>query len=234
MPTRCLTVFFVLLSLVLGAQVPDDDFPGIPGQSGWETDAYDVDSLVEVHNALKLDPLQIIRGEFSVFYERRISNRVSLEVGLGLTRRNWTYSWFFSDVDDLRRNIVVHTGPSMRLGLRYYLKDSEELEGVYLMPQFGRRVFKKTFRDLDDGGDLTGDEHSDRREYTEVNFTIGYQQLALSSNFMFDIYFGVGYVWRSGREVERIPDSVQGMYFSTPFSNSGVIPVLGVKLGWGF
>jgi hypothetical protein len=232
---RILAFVFIILicPLVTLGQVPHPDEPQLPYVSGWE-DAYEQDSLVEVHNAIKTDPLQIIRGEIGLFYERKISRRIAIEIGGGVTRRNWTYSWFNEDVDDLRRNISVRTGGSMRLGVRWYFRESNELNGLYIMPQIGRRVFAKRFGDLNEASDLSGVFHLDRREYTELNLTLGIQQLAISSNFVLDVYFGVGYLWRSGREVQLadVPDTYT--YFTRPFSNHGFTPVIGVKLGWGF
>lgn len=200
----------------------------------FEGDAYIQDTLVEVHNGIKFDPLQILRGEISVFYERRISNRISVELGAGITRRSWTYSWFNTDVDDLRRNISVETGPAFRAGVRYYFMDSPEINGVYVMPQVGYRIYEKTFAELDSTGELNGQEYIDRREVGEVNLTIGYQQLSFNSNFFYDVYFGVGYGFYSGVEVRRRNVPIETLYYTEPRKSSGPIPVIGFKMGWGF
>lgn len=192
------------------------------------------DSLLEVHNGLKVDPLQIFRGEILVFYERRITDRVSLEVGLGLTRRNWAYALFAVDADDLRRNITVRTGPSARLGVRFYLKDSPELDGMYIMPQLAYKVYEKEFAELDSAGELNGVDHIDRREIGEVNLCFGYQHLSFNSNFFYDIYFGIGYAIRRGTQVSRQKVPIQTLFTSGPLNDDGPVPLIGVKLGWGF
>lgn len=200
----------------------------------WENDAYMYDSLIEVHNGLKFDPLQIFRGEISLFYERRISNRISFEIGAGVTRRDWTYSWFFADVDDLRRNITMRTGAAFRLGMRYYLSDSPELNGVYVMPQVAYRFYEKSFAELDSAGSLNGQEHLDRRNIGEVNFTFGYQHLSLNSNFFYDVYFGIGHSFYGGTIVKRQDVPIETLYYTEPRRGNGWLPVIGVKLGWGF
>lgn len=197
-------------------------------------DAYMIDSLLEVHNALKLDPLQVLRGEILVFYERRVTDRVSLEVGLGLTRRNWAFALFDVDADDLRRNINVRTGPSARLGIRFYLKDSPELNGMYIMPQVAYKVYEKNFAELDSAGELNGVDHIDRREIGEFNVCFGYQHLSYNSNFFYDVYVGIGYAIRRGTEVSRLNLPVETRYASGPLNDDGPVPLIGVKLGWGF
>lgn len=231
---RTILGFFICGWLAAPAWGQIDPLDPNANKSGWEQDAYMVDSLVEVHNALKLDPLQVLRGEIPLFYERRISNHISVEVGAGVTRRNWTYALFNVDADDLRRNITVKTGPTARLGLRYYFKDSPELDGLYVMPQAAYRIYEKEYAELDSAGDLNGVEHIDRREVGEVNLTIGFQKLAYSSNFLFDVYIGLGYAWRRGTEVFRREAPVQTLFRSEPLNNDGLVPVIGFKLGWGF
>ncbi len=225
-------IAFNALVLQIYGQIDSND-PRF-ARSVWAQDAYEPDSLVEVYNAFKLDPLQVLRGEISAFYERRISNRLSFEVGLGVTRRNWTLPWFNLDADDLRRNITVLTGPSGRFGIRFYFTESPELNGLYIMPQIAYRRYGKRFGDLDSTGTLTGDTHLDRREIREFNITVGYQQLSVSSNFFFDIYVGLGYVQRNNREVRRLSVPIQALYTSESKKDYGFIPVIGLKLGWGF
>lgn len=225
-------ILFNALALQIYGQIDPND--SRYARSAWAQDAYEPDSLVEVYNALKLDPLQVFRGEISAFYERRISDRISVELGLGVTRRNWTLPMFNLDADDLRRNITVLTGPSGRLGVRYYFTESPELNGMYIMPQIAYRRYDKRFGDLDSTGTLTGDTHLDRREIREFNITVGYQQLSVSSNFFFDIYIGLGYVQRNNREVKRLPVPVQSLYATESKTEYGFIPVIGLKLGWGF
>lgn len=197
-------------------------------------DAYMPDSLVEVHNAIKIDPFQVLRGELMVFYERRISNRMSVEIGAGITRRNWSYALFDKDADDLRRNITVLTGPSVRLGARYYFNNSPELNGAYLMPQLAFRVFDKQFAEIDSTGELNGTAYIDHREIGEINLTFGYQRLNLRSNFFYDIYAGMGYAVRRGRMVNRVAHPNETQYRTQPLNDDGWTPVIGLKLGWGF
>lgn len=199
-----------------------------------QEDAYMTDSLLEVYNAIKFDPFQVLRGELMVFYERRISNRISLELGAGITRRNWSYALFDGDADDLRRNITVLTGPTIRLGARYYFKDSPELNGAYLMPQAAFRVFDKQYAEIDSTGELNGRAYIDHRQIGELNLTFGYQHLSLRSNFFYDIYAGMGYAVRRGRQVNRVASPGETLYMTQPLNADGWTPVIGVKFGWGF
>lgn len=215
-------------------QAQDEPVSSNAAESGEQEDAYMTDSLLEVYNAVKIDPFQVLRGELMVFYERRISDRISVEVGAGVTRRNWSYAMFDGDADDLRRNIKVLTGPSVRLGARYYFKESPELNGAYLMPQVAFRIFDKEFAGIDSTGERSGNAIIDHREIGEMNLTFGYQRLGLRSNFFYDIYAGMGYAFRRGRQVWRVDDPRETRYMSGPLRGDGWTPVIGVKLGWGF
>lgn len=228
-----LVVLFLLMipSILFGQQ---DSLHTDLGLNDFSDDAYIPDTLVEVHNALKIDPLQIVRGEIAVFYERRISNRFSIELGAGITRRSWTYSLFHNDVDDLRRNITIQTQPAIRAGLRYYFAESPELNGLYIMPQVAWRVFKKNFAEMDSTGELTGRDFTDQREVMEVNLTIGLQRLSYNSNFFYDVYLGVGYGFVSGVAVKREFDEPGSIYYTEPRKSQELIPIIGVKVGWGF
>lgn len=232
---RTVSALFFFMLIMCGARSQNDTLSVQPDTLDWEGEAYIPDTLLEVHNGLKYDPLQVLRGEISVFYERRISNRVSIELGVGVTRRNWTDSWFNNtDADDLRRNITVYTGPAFRLGVRYYLMDSPELNGVYIMPQLAYRIYEKSFAEIDSTGNLNGQTHLDRREIGEFNITFGYQHLSYNSNFFYDIYFGIGHALYRGARVKRQNVPIETLYYTEPRNSNSWLPVIGLKLGLGF
>jgi hypothetical protein len=222
-------VFFALLiSFNFQAQIT----PAPNGEA--EIDAYIPDTLMEVRNAFKLDPLLVFKGEYVLNYERAITKHFSAEITVGFTRRNWTLPWLGLDADDLRRNINVKTGTTMKLGVRYYTKDSRELHGFYLMPQVAYRVFEKDFAELDSGGALNGTSHLDRRTIKEVSLTLGYQHLSVYSNFVLDVYATLGYEERILQQVSRIPDTIETLYQTRNYKAYGLNPMLGVRLGFGF
>jgi hypothetical protein len=199
-----------------------------------EIDAYIPDTLNEIRNAFKLDPLLIFKGEFVLNYERAISNHFAAEITIGVTRRNWTLPWLGLDADDLRRNINVKTGPTVKLGVRYYTKNSRELHGFYLMPQVAYRVYEKEFAEIDSGGALNGTKHLDRRSIKEVSLTLGYQHLSLYSNFVLDVYATLGYEERELQQVSRIPDTIETLYQTRNYKAFGLNPMVGLRLGFGF
>lgn len=199
-----------------------------------EIDAYIPDTLIEIRNALKLDPLLVLKGEFVLNYERAISNHFAAEITLGFTRRNWTLPWLGLDADDLRRNIKIKTGPTFKLGLRYYTKNSRELHGFYVMPQLAYRQFEKNFAELDSSGSLNGVNHLDQRNIKEVSLTLGYQHLSIYSNFVLDVYATLGYEERILQQVSRIPDTIETLYQTRNYKDYGLNPMIGLRLGFGF
>lgn len=199
-----------------------------------EIDAYIPDTLIEIRNSFKLDPLLVLKGEFVLNFERAITNHFSAEITIGFTRRNWTLPWFGLDADDLRRNIKIKTGPTIKLGVRYYTKDSRELHGFYVMPQIAFRVFEKNFAELDSGGALNGTNHLDQRSIKEVSLTLGYQHLSIYSNLVLDVYATLGYEERNLQQVSRIPDTTETLYQTRNYKDYGLNPMIGLRLGFGF
>lgn len=225
-------LFCVFYSLLISFNFQAQTLPQPPVAE--EIDAYIPDTLIEIRNALKLDPLLVLKGEFVLNYERAISNHFAAEITLGFTRRNWTLPWLGLDADDLRRNIKIKTGPTFKLGLRYYTKNSRELHGFYVMPQLAYRQFEKNFAELDSSGSLNGVNHLDQRNIKEVSLTLGYQHLSIYSNFVLDVYATLGYEERILQQVSRIPDTIETLYQTRNYKDYGLNPMIGLRLGFGF
>lgn len=225
-------LFCVFFALLISFNFQAQTLPQPTGDE--EIDAYIPDTLIEIRNSLKLDPLIILKGEFVLSYERAITNHFAAEITIGFTRRNWTLPWLGLDADDLRRNIKVKTGPTVKLGVRYYTKDSRELHGFYVMPQIAYRVFEKEFAELDSSGALNGISHLDQRSIKEASLTLGYQHLSIYSNFVLDVYATLGYEERVLQQVSRIPDTIETLYQTRNYKDYGLNPMVGVRLGFGF
>lgn len=200
--------------------IPDDGF-------------YQQDSLAFADDAVKTDPIQFIFGDYSLYYERLLSTRISTEIGGGITRRNYLGGINDYDEDNIARNIDVKTGYAYKVSLRIYMKKSPEIHGFYISPVFSQRYYLKDFKAINSAGELTGKVSEDRRLITDGGLLIGFQKLSLLSNFLLDFYVGV--VYRSkDYEIVRQTDSPGIEYSSAPLKENAFAFTGGIKIGLGF
>jgi len=199
-----------------------------------EEDAYEADSLYAVRNAFKIDPVQIIFGDFQVYFEKMITSHWSVEVGFGPTRRNFSASWFDYELDNFGENVDVKTRYAASAAVRYYFWDVEELAGPYLSLAFSHKRFDKAYAVVDTSGALSGDVFDDSRQYTSAMVFAGYQALGRSGNIFADFYVGLGIRQRTF-DIVRSTDIYDPMAYSIDRENSFAPGVqVGVKIGFGF
>ncbi len=197
------------------------------------------DTVDCVKNALKANPLLFLRGEVPIYYERALSARLSAELGVGLTYRNYinlTVAGDHPDADDFGAGTKIKTHPSFHVGFRYYLVDDLEPQGSYLHIEFAYLRYGKEITEKDSTGQLSERINLDERTYNDFRLYYGYQMLSGSSNWLFDFYGGVALRNRSmiivnedlniaegkwSYEIERINDAVPAFF-------------LGVKVGLGW
>jgi hypothetical protein len=199
-----------------------------------ELDAYQsTDSLYAVRNTFKIDPLQVINGDIPLLFEKYITKHISVELGLGVTRRNFLSPVFEYDLDNLSRSVKIRTQPSFKIGFRYYFDNNEELDGFYVSPEYNYRVNRKDFLVLDSIGNTTGSEFIDKRTYTDLKLVIGRQVLSYSSNFLVDYYLGFGFRSKKLNEVHQLIGNSEDYFYEVKNENK-IAFFIGIKLGFGF
>lgn len=197
-------------------------------------DAYRSDSLFAVRNAVKIDPIQIVFGDYRLSYERIINGGFSIEVSGGITRRNYASGWFDYSLDNLGKNVDIKTGYAFSVAFRKYLYKSDELYGPYLSLGIDVKNYKTDYTVIDSAGALTDAVFEDRRMATSYFFNIGYQALPAKSNVFTDFYIGV-----SLRHKDYAIVQSDNIYDASAYSISkedtyGLGVQVGVKVGFGF
>lgn len=197
-------------------------------------DAYEADSLYAVRNAVKFDPIQIAIGDIEIYYERILFSGMSVEVGAGITRRNFAAGWNDYSLDNLGRNVDIKTGYAFTFALRKYFVPSEELCGPYA--SFGVKLLKyeTEYGVIDSAGVLTDSEFTDVREYTNLDFLLGYQLLPQTSNLFMDIYAGVAYRFKNFDIVRSEAINDPESYFIQEDDSNDFAFRVGLKIGYGF
>jgi len=195
------------------------------------------DTVNCVKNVIKVNPLLFFRGEIPIYYERALTHRLSIEAGVGVTLRNFmNLSVIGDDADDYGAGTEIIPKVSFRLGVRFYFEDDIEPQGLYLQPELGYLSYSKFIREKGPDGQFTDRKNRDDRVYNDLRLYLGYQMLASTSNWLFDVYGGFGVRDRSMRIVEEeiaLPSELRTYYIKEV---NDLVPVLflGVKVGVGF
>lgn len=204
---------------------PDDDSSGEM--------AYQ-DTVYTVRNAIKIDPVQIIFGDYRLYYERLLSNHYSVEVGFGFTRRNYAAGWFDYELDNLGRNVDIKTGYSASLSFRRYFQDYEELYGLYLAATGNYRSHAKEISVIDTTGNLIGNSFRDERHTLSLILKLGYQALPLNSNVFADFYTGPAIRFKNYDIVKTASVNDPSAYFIDNLNEVSLGWEVGIRMGFGF
>lgn len=195
------------------------------------------DTVNCVKNVLKLNPLLFFRGEIPLYYERALTPNLSVELGLGITTRNYMgYSLSGDDVDAYSAGEDIIIRPSYHLGVRYYTTDDIEPQGIYLQLEFAHLEYTKDITEKSPTGEFTDMKLRDERIFNDLRLLFGYQVLAASSNWMMDFYTGFGLRDRSMQLVNEELDLTNDTYtYTVDIVDDQVLAFfLGFKVGLGF
>lgn len=200
----------------------------------YEVDAYEPDSLFAVRNALKIDPIQIIFGDFRLYYERIINDGFSTELSGGITRRNYAAGLFEYTLDNLGKNVDVKTGMVFGITIRKYLKKSQELLGPYISAGVDFKKYKTNYSVIDSLGTLTDYTFKDERQSIWYMVNFGYQALPRQSNIFADFYVGISLIQKD-YDIVIAGDVYDAKTYSINEKNEYSIGFqFGVKIGVGF
>lgn len=195
------------------------------------------DTVDVVKNVVKLNPLLFFRGEVPVYYERVLSYRLSAELGLGFTWRNYiSLPINGDDADAFSAGTRIVAKPSFHLGFRYYLQDDLEPQGTYAQVDFAYLNYTKFMDTKDSSGYFTGNELKDERIFNDLRLLVGYQKLSGTSNWLFDFYGGLGLRARSLIKVNENYNTVTDRFTYAVEDVKDLVPAvfLGVKVGVGW
>lgn len=195
------------------------------------------DTVKAVRNVLKVNPLLFLRGEIPLYYERALSSRLSAELAVGITYRNYlNLSFAGDDADDFGAGTHILAKPSFHIGARYYLRGDLEPQGAYLQVEMAYLDYAKNIAQKDSTGQFNGKELLDERIYNDVRAYFGYQWFAATSNWMFDLYCGAGYRHRDRTIVHEQLNIAENRWDYTIEKKRDNVPAffVGVKVGYGF
>lgn len=197
------------------------------------------DTVDCVKSVLKINPLLFLRGEIPVYYERALSSRLSAELGLGITYRNYinlTIAGDHPDADDFGAGTEIKPSPSFHVGTRYYLADHLEPHGGYVQLEFAYLRYGKEITEKDSTGLLSSRTNLDERIFNDFRLYYGYQNISATSNWLFDFYGGVALRLRDMTIVNEDLNIAEGKWTYLVEEKNDAVPAffLGVKVGLGW
>lgn len=237
---RCLRPFLLVM---LMANVPclfaqDTAKPRTKVLLYRERMAAQFDTVDVVKNALKLNPLLFMRGEIPLYYERALSNRLSAQIGIGMTWRNYiNFNLDANEVDDFGEGTKIIAKPSYHIAARYYFSDDLEQAGAYMELEFAHLDYVKDIAAKDSLRQLTSQKFRDTRTFNDLRLLFGHQSLSATSNWLVDFYGGIGMRSRYMEVVTEKFDPVTSQYtYPVNEPEEDIVPVLflGVRVGLGF
>lgn len=187
--------------------------------------------LDSVQKAVKLDPALLTRGEFSVFYEWRISDPFSIEGGAGITYIDFAYEVFENNAryiqgGEERNNVQFHTGIALRANARYFPSHYETaITGFYIAPTYAFRTWNMVYY-VNNG--LVSVPYNVRRTWQEVRFQFGEQDPDPYEVVFTEWYINFGVQWREN-------DHVNGRGITAEIghtSETRLVLGAGVKIGF--
>ncbi len=197
-------------------------------------DAYEPDSLYAVRNAFKFDVAQIIFGDLQLYYERILKAGWSVELGAGITRRNYAVGLNDYSLDNLGRNVDIKTGYAASLSIRKYMFPTDELNGLYISLTGSIKDYKTDYQVIDSAGNLTDFSFRDQRKHVSGSLNLGYQLLPVNSNFFLDGYLGVAYHHEDFHVVRTENEEDPNAYFITHDVDNDFALSFGLRIGYGF
>ncbi len=185
--------------------------------------------------AFKYAPLNILAGEINFSYEKQVSLKGSVEIGIGPTISNIGLGINSHYIDPTVPTVTEKSGMGFftEFGYRYYPLDATEaLNRFYVSPIIKYKLLNSTY--VDESGYLNPMKSSDSRVNFYFNF--GYQIWA-SKSFCVDFYGGVGIGYRSYAEYRSnsvfVDNEWKNEWAKVDHSGAQYVANIGLKVGIG-
>jgi hypothetical protein len=204
-----ISLFFLLAGTLLPAQVVLQTSPdtaqkkttvkvSVLNPHGKQAVAYDGHSMPadSVQQALKINPANFLRGDFSLYYEYRLARRFSVEGAAGVTYVDYVYEltqnqgrYIFKTSE--ANSVKFYSGVTGRLQFRWYPSKYETaITGYYLAPEISYRSYKMDY--LVNTG-LIDEPHRVNRKYTDLRLQFGHQDADPYNAFFWEWYLSAGF-----------------------------------------
>ena len=152
--------------------------------------------IVHDKNLVKWNLGMLVRGAFEVDYERCLGDKLTFEIGAGITYCDFFYLFNDDLFDNGSGDIKYKYGPLFTADLRFYPRSVGDFDGLYVALPFRYRSYlsEETVTYHVDNG-FNSNEYTtvmdNNHKHTEIGFIVG-TQTGNDWDLTFDYYFGVG------------------------------------------
>ncbi len=187
--------------------------------------------------AVKLNPILILFGEIPVYFEHRLGEKLSGEMAVGVTLRNYYLDIADNDNSSNTSEVIDNDkfGYSFRAALKFYPSSAEEpILGYYFAPEIMTRMYYRSFQ-YKQGfvpAAASSDTYNLKKIQTDFKILFGYQDY-LDANILIDYYLGFGIRNVNMEESNSDINSPKYGDIGTKRSRTPVFTA-GVKLGFAF
>lgn len=152
-------------------------------------------------NILRVGVFEIVNGDFSLYYERKVAEKLSLQFGLGVTIQDYFGGLLNDDIDFLlESDVQAKVGHSLSAGFRFY--PSGALEDFYFAPEIKYRKYQ-----WDDNTYNGPDPETQTRSYAIPRLNIGYVWY-YDNSVNFDLFAGFGFAKIKNNAYETTYDPI--------------------------
>jgi hypothetical protein len=159
----------------------------------YQGNAVHTDSVV---NALKFSVTGFFRGDHEVYFERRLSDALSVEAAGGITYIDYMYEMYqnggryFALMNNGERNSKFYTGLAGGIQLRYYTSKYETaITGFYLAPGIAYRQYRMDYMVFTG---LMSEAHPLNRTLTDIKLQLGWQNADPYNSIFWEFYLSAG------------------------------------------
>jgi hypothetical protein len=183
--------------------------------------------VTEQKNMIKLDLVQSILGNVILSYERVLTERFGVEVGVGLSRPNIDLVKIIEDLDDHTQYGSSVFGPYFGADIKYYTDSYDSPEGIYVAlggaySKFGREPIKSN--------GVVWTSGSTQKDVTRLDLIrVKFGSTNIWDRFVSDWYVGLGL--RQTQETNYLYKANGTYDVSTPDKKNNIFFTVGYKLG---
>jgi hypothetical protein len=184
----------------------------------------------KIFNLVKLNPLLIFVGDIPIYYERRISDHVGVEAGIGMTLTDYYFSSISDELIDNTTNTKM--GYSFAAGLHLYTsKHYKGMEELYFSPEIRIRKYMTELYQYS-GIDISP-AIEQNRIITDFQIKLGFISY-WSDNVSAEYYCGIGI--RNRNINKALVTSTGNALIIEMQHTQDVVPCIsaGVKIGFGW
>ena len=145
-------------------------------------------------NILKLNVLEYFVKDYSLYYEKELTNKLSAEVGFGVTFGDFYWNFFKNTISSPSTTMSLENeklGYSFSAAIRFY--PVQALEKAYIAPEFKFREYNWDVTVMDYSNSVNGTllKVDESRTYIIPRLTFGYV-IFLFNNLSLDFNLGFG------------------------------------------